>query len=257
VREVRALVSFDLSSIPDGVIVKKAVLTLRGIPKGKSSFLYRNSNGYIKNEGIINIFNMNTFWSESSITNSVTDYGSYSDKFDLPAIDTVFYNNETTEAAFDITGKIANMVSGNTENYGFMITVSSTKIGDTLAMSWSSWHSSQTTNQEYRPKLVVKYEEEPTLIKSSYGEKKLGAQNTFLSMKSIFSNANVEFTLSEASAVKISLYNSSGRNVVSTKENYSSGQHTIDFQEKGLSQGVYILKISSGGEFVKGRLIIR
>lgn len=67
----------------------------------------------------------------------------------------------------------------------------------------------------------------------------------------------IEYTIANAGFVKLSIYDVSGREVeVLVNEMKPAGSHAVNFDAKGLSQGVYFCKLTSGRSSVQKKMIL-
>ncbi len=67
----------------------------------------------------------------------------------------------------------------------------------------------------------------------------------------------IEYTIANAGFVKLSIYDVSGREVeVLVNEMKPTGSHAVNFDAKGLSQGVYFYRLTSGGNSIKKKMIL-
>ena len=60
-------------------------------------------------------------------------------------------------------------------------------------------------------------------------------------------NTKIQYSILEASNVKLSVYNSMGQEVMQlVNENQSTGKYIVDFNAKNLPSGVYFYRLQTG-----------
>jgi hypothetical protein len=148
----RALIKFDLSSIPSNAVITSATLYMTisaDVSSNARSFrVYRLVRSWVESEATWNIAATGTNWGTAGAGNTTTDY-------DPTAwATTAFTANETvgTEKAWalDVT-EFEKFINGTYTNYGWVIRA------DTENNDQYIFYSSSNATSSNRPRLVVEY----------------------------------------------------------------------------------------------------
>ncbi len=139
-------IKFDLSTIPENAVIKKATLSLYAYD--------RNVGTQYLNNGPKKLYQFTSSWEESDIT--------YRNVPDISSTALASNNNSQLKKweDFDVTDYVKGVIENGENNYGFLLRHSSSSYG-------VKYRSSEYSETEYRPKLAVTYEvidEEPPEI---------------------------------------------------------------------------------------------
>jgi glucuronoarabinoxylan endo-1,4-beta-xylanase len=67
----------------------------------------------------------------------------------------------------------------------------------------------------------------------------------------------IEYSIEEATFVKLAVYDVSGREIMTLVEEVKpAGKYTVNIDAKGLSQGVYIYRLETGGKSIQKKMIL-
>ncbi len=254
--EGRALISFDLSKIPEKAKINSAKLEIKHSSFASSPSAYRDRGSIYETDGSLLIHKVTKEWTENQLSNAQSSYRNYKSSISSSAEDTFEYKANTTSiATFDVTKAISDMYSKTIDNNGFMIITDSPR-ADQAANSdwwgglWTYWYSSENTSKKDRPKLTIEYTIENVSI-STNSLTKLNTVKAFF-VKNVL-NLNLDNSLSKT---EISLYNITGRQVFKAVKNLHEGRNTLLIGNH-LSKGSYILKISNSNLNIVKNLLIR
>jgi hypothetical protein len=108
--------------------------------------------------------------------------------------------------------------------------------------------------------LPVAGEEDATALAAAAPEASLTAGQTALGApypNPATSRATVDFELAEEGAARVVLYDALGREVaVAAEGNFQAGRHTAALETGALPSGVYVLRLTTGGETMTRRLTV-
>ena len=149
----RALLKFDISSIPAGSTINSAILTLTYrsdlSSNARTLSVYRSLRAWIDTQATWNVYTTGNNWTSAGANDTTndreaTDIGNVTQ----PA-------SPTLDTTVDITltaSKIQEMIAGGSfTNNGFVLRV------DTETNDYISYHSTDGTTEAFRHKLVVTY----------------------------------------------------------------------------------------------------
>lgn len=134
----RALISFDLSSIPAGTQIKSAKLSLYY----QSYFNLKEQTG----ENSFSIFKINQNWDENTVTWNSQPQTSHSDSINVSKSKSV-YQSYTD---MDVTRFVQDMINYPEDNYGLML-----KLNNEFPYKLVILASSDATEETKRPKLII------------------------------------------------------------------------------------------------------
>lgn len=163
----RALLKFDLSSIPATATIDSAVLHtwLKDSGTTNSStnsthrlYRVRNSRDWVETEATYTIFKTSNNWTTAGCGSTA------SDREDTILAECPYLTSGAANAEFDFTwnasglAQIAAWTAGTVENNG-MLAKSPVEIDDAFSI-----HSSEATTAGYRPKMVINYTEAVSVL---------------------------------------------------------------------------------------------
>lgn len=195
-------------------------------------------------------------WTESDLSNALASWSSYKSSINTTEESKINYvANNTVWLEFDITNAVKQMYSETLTNNGFMIITDSPR-ADQAASSdwwgglWTYWASSENNTAKNRPKLTIEHDGTGNNSAEAFvADISKGLQiNRLTSGQLILSNL-------KNGRHEISIFNISGKKVISLSKNLSSSS-IIDFGSTKLTNGVYIIKLSgSSGDLVVNRTV--
>lgn len=249
--EAHALISFDLSLIPKNADIVEASLVFTRIPYSSASFLYINDPATFDRDGSYTLSMLSTSWSADIEGNKAIESWS---KFDSSSNSnsevTLLVTPDLSISQFNVTNHISSMVSESKENYGFIVKTNyDGPVTNGWGGLWSSWHSSESSNQVARPKLSIQYLTNETVENANAKTVKMFS-NIKLSANKDFFNLNIQQQLN----IGIKIYTISGELICSfVKKKYNAGINLIQIPEN-ISNGMYIVRLEKQ-KGVDGRLI--
>ena len=152
----RSLLQFDLSSIPTGVLITSATLTLTFAEDGnyratnsRTARVYRVLRNWVESEATWNIYSTGNNWGTAGCANTSTDRGAT----DIGTASFSTGNSANETVVFTLNAaNIQEMIGGGSfTNNGFLIKV------DTESDDLFYFCSSGEATESYRPKLTITY----------------------------------------------------------------------------------------------------
>ncbi len=234
--EGRIALKFDLTSIPQGATVTKATF---------SFYRTTNHNGYDGN-GEFNICLINKDWKSSSAT-----WNNLASSYDEEIIASQDYSRGTNNEWFDfnVTEAVSDMVVGQSENYGFMAFVDCNVSGNTGGHI-SLIHSSEASDDDLQPKLVVEYSGTPIvseMVKNSIAPLTISYSQT----------GNIQVTTNTDGKYSILFHTGNGRLIGQIdNKNLKAGINTIYCGNLNLTRGLIVITLKNGGHIINSKAVI-
>ena len=152
----RAVMKFDLSSIPSGVTIIGATLEI---------YKYGNYNGYTKSD-VYEVYKVTKEWDENGASwikrNSSLNWDRYGGDYESTALSSFSYDGSYNGwFDFSVTSAIKDFIDNPSINYGLIVLVPGgvDSVYDNQTKDQESYfHSSEASDGSLRPKLTVTYD---------------------------------------------------------------------------------------------------
>lgn len=219
---VRGLVEFDLSSIPSGMKIDSAFLSLYAHTSSGSYGTHRNSSG----SNAVWIQKITSAWGEMIVTWNNAPSTTSVNQIALPPST----NSTQDYPNINVTTLVNDMYQNPSSNFGFQLMLQNEAFYRTL-----NFYSSDATNSLKRPKLVIHYSPITTSLPET--SKELSSYIVYPNPAQGF----IKVALNKRNENhQVSILDISGK-IIRIIENYISEQ-TIDIGS--FSKGVYFIRIS-------------
>lgn len=228
---VRGLIFFDFSSIPSGMKIDSAFLSLYSVDRNYGLFMHRNTGG----PNAAWIRRVTSPWSEATVT--------WNNAPSITTINQVALAPSTSSTQDYVNIDVTNLISdihNSTANYGM-------QLRQQIESNYRSlnFFSSDALDSLKRPKLVVHYSPIATNIKSA------SLKNTF----SIEPNPTADFfriKLQSDKTVSVTIYNFQGQLVA----DYPKYNSTDEIPTNHLESGIYLVTVVQNGNSITKKIIV-
>lgn len=237
---VRGLIEFDLSQIPSNATINSASLSLFAynsignqthstLSGSNASLLQRVTSSWTEN---------NVTWDNQPTTTSVNQV-------------TLAASTSTTQnyTNIDVTGLVIDMKNNPSSSFGFMLRLITEQYYRKLVFA-----SSDNTNASIRPKLEICYT-------SDVGTKEITNKKAegFIYPNPSTSFVNIEITNASDKYYSINISDYTGKSII-TLNNLTPVNNllneTINYSDFGLTQGIYIISVTSDSQIFSKKLIV-
>ncbi|MEO8086193.1 MAG: DNRLRE domain-containing protein [Bacteroidota bacterium] len=240
---IRSLIQFDLSSIPNGAIIQSAALSLYWAPgsdEGKHYGLFGSNSAYIQR--------ITSTWDEQTVTWVTQPSTTTTSRVSLSGSSSATQNYTN----INVTQMVKDMLGDPTHSFGFMLSMQNETPFKKLVFA-----SSDNVNASLRPKLEIVY--------TSHIVQPVAASplriGEGLNVMKVFPNPATDamnITINSASddLVYISIYDLNGKEMTDESFQLKEGKNQFSFQTGTWNRGLYMVIVKTGGEMMTEKLLL-